>query len=62
MANDLTVNPHVLDTVATIYDATKRVRISGVVYVGATAATEPLRIAVFGARKLAELEAEKLVN
>lgn len=38
MANDITNNPHILDTAGTIYDATKRPRISGVVYVGATAA------------------------
>jgi len=38
MANDLTINPHILDTAGTIYDATKRPRISGVVYVGAIAA------------------------
>jgi hypothetical protein len=38
MANDTTNNPHILDTTGTIYDATKRVRIAGVVYVGATTA------------------------
>jgi hypothetical protein len=38
MANDTTNNPHILDTTGTIYDATKRVRIAGVVYVGSNGA------------------------